>query len=156
MVAKVYLNNVQVGSIPLEHYEKIKKFAYKDKKNYILQIFNIVKFLASLTIKAIQVLPFFWLLILFYCILFDQHALTQFISFLKENSPERIAVFIKDIVSVGLIFGVIYVLLETVLLMNSFGYENAFQSSIERSVLQLLEIPERGNVFIQVEKSLNG
>ena len=152
MVAKVYINSVQVGSIPLEHYEKIKKFAYKDKKNYILQIFNTIKFLASLTVKAIQFLPFFWLLILFYCILFDQQALTQFIAFLKENSPERIVQFIKDMVSVGLFFVIFYVLLETVLLMNSFGYENAFQSSIERNVLQLLEIPERGNVFIQVEK----
>lgn len=152
MVAKVYINSVQVGSIPLEHYEKIKKFAYKDKKNYILQILNTIKFLASLTVKAIQFLPFFWLLILFYCILFDQQALTQFIAFLKENSPERIVQFIKDMVSVGLFFGIFYVLLETVLLMNSFGYENAFQSSIEKSVLQLLEIPERGNVFIQVEK----
>ena len=152
MAAKVYINSVQVGSIPLEHYEKIKKFAYKDKKNYILQILNTIKFLASLTVKAIQFLPFFWLLILFYCILFDQQALTQFIAFLKENSPERIVQFIKDMVSVGLFFGIFYVLLETVLLMNSFGYENAFQSSIEKSVLQLLEIPERGNVFIQVEK----
>ena len=117
-----------------------------------MQIFNTIKFLASLTVKAIQFLPFFWLLILFYCILFDQQALTQFIAFLKENSPERIVQFIKDMVSVGLFFGIFYVLLETVLLMNSFGYENAFQSSIERSVLHLLEIPERGNVFIQVEK----
>lgn len=152
MVAKVYINSVQVGSIPIEHYEKIKKFAYKDKKNYILQIFNTMKFLASLTVKAIQFLPFFWLLFLFYCILFDQYALTQSIAFLKENSPERIAVFVKDLVSVGLIFGVIYSLLEAVLSMKRIGYENAFQSSIERNVLQLLEIPERGNVFIQVEK----
>ncbi len=152
MVAKVYINSVQVGSIPLEHYEKIKKFAYKDKKNYFLQTFNIIKVICNLAFKSVLFLPVFWFFILFYFISFAPNEVTQLIDFLKESSSEKITNFIRNLVSIGLLFSMLYIIIENVLLMKGFGYENAFKSSIERSVLHLLEIPERGNVFIQVEK----
>lgn len=152
MIAKVYVNCIQVGSIPIEQYKEIKKSAYKDKLNYILQLLNTIKFLVKLIVKAIKLIPFVWLLITFYCILFDLQQLTIFITVFQENSPERIAEFIKSMFLLGLGFGFIFVLFEAVLFRNNFEYENSFKSAIELAILDLLEIPQGRNVFIQVEK----
>lgn len=152
MVAKVYINNVLVGFLPIDQYEKIRVFAYKDKKNHILQIFNIFKIINNMIIETMKFILSLGAVLFFAFILFSPQEFTSFISFLKESSSLQITQLIRSIVVIGMIFGVFFLIIEISLFMNRFGYENAFQSSIERNVLQLLEIPERGNVYIHVEK----
>lgn len=149
MVAKVYINSVQVGSIPLEQYEKIKKNVYRRKRNYILQVIEFFSYFLKLICRTIASIPIVWTVFLIFILIVDPNSLVDFLSFLKDSSPQLIAKFIKQTVSTS--FMVTFLIVFIISLRN-LGVTNTFDRAIENSILKALEIPERGNVFIQVEK----
>lgn len=149
-VAKIFINNVEVGFIPLEQYEKIKKDTYKSKKNYMLQAIEFFTFILKLMSKTISFIPVTLIILLITILIIDSNSLVEFISLLKVSSPESIVNIIKNALYISFMITLIAVIVSYIF---SYGkINNVFNRAIEDSILQLLEIPERGNVFIQVEK----
>lgn len=151
MVVKIFINNVEVGSIPRTQYEKIKKDTYRNKKNYILQIINFVEVVSTVIFKIMLSVAFIWFALFLIYLVYDPDQITYLITMFKEQKPEQITQSLRAMFMVGVMFSIIYLTLESVVVRSKFGYENAFKSSIEENILAIMEVPERGKVRIKID-----
>ncbi|MBP7255365.1 MAG: hypothetical protein KBA19_06790 [Negativicutes bacterium] len=149
-VVKIFMNNIEVGSIPFELYEKIKKDSYSSKRNYMLQVIKIFTLILNLVFKTIFYIPVAWTIFLILILTFDSNSLVDFISFLKDSSPELIANFIKQTLFLSFMITIMSVFISHIISFKK--VTTVFDQAIEEAILKLLEIPERGKLFIQVEK----
>ena len=152
MVARVFINAKKVGSIELELYEKIKKRAYADITNYFKQFFITLKFLTSVVVMSIKLIPLFWFMCFFFCILFAPEQMTTIITTFRESSPESLTETFRLMMIIGLLAGFSLTAMQLVTLSTSIRYKNAFQESVEKKVMELLEIRPSGEIYIHVDK----
>ena len=89
-IARVFVNNVEVGSLPAEQYWEIYKEAKKDWKNYLLQTFNIIKVITKIFALIIWYIPYVWIIAILSIYCFDQAFFTDLFTIIQNNSPQEI------------------------------------------------------------------
>lgn len=149
-VARVSVNHVEVGSIPLQQFLDMKKEAKRDWKLYLSQTLNYLYTVYRIAISIIQNIPMVWFAVAFLMALFDQQSITTIIEIVQSSNAEQI----KD--------GFIYILgLSTVLSsiatsasiiltrgLTKYGFINKFDRSVANRLMKLLEVPTIGEIQV--------
>ncbi len=150
-IARVYVNGIEVGSMPVEKHKEVRSESKKVLRLYAYQFLNlsgIVLKMIFLSIRAVPLFLFFGIILSLYI---DLGAVADFIGRIKEAQPTVIAQTIKDIVgytlgvtnvSVSLAFAVIPSF------RRQMGLIDYFKNFTEHRIKQILEVSDQGPVEV--------
>lgn len=146
--ALVYVNDVEVGSLPTEQYYQLVKEVRRQKMLYFLQALNMANVAARLVFVWLQLAAILGAIIVCGLALSGTATLTEVFSSVQAAPPKalaqtvhHIAVFCLSMASVGV------VLLSAVGRLDS-GYVNQFNRTISLRLRQLMEVPAEGTVQV--------
>lgn len=149
LIAKVYVNNIEVGSLPIDQVRKIEKAVEKDWKLHVSQAFNHIWILSNFTLKAFIVIPTIWFAVLLLTALFNPSDITNILTALQSTSPEELT---KPITSLLFMSFFLALFINTIVCVcrgfTYFGYENKFKSAFNHAIKDILEVPDKGEVLI--------
>lgn len=152
-IARVYVNGIEVGSMPVEKHKQIKSEAKKTLELYVKQAINLFVVVVNMVSISIRIIPLF----LFFGVLFsltNLELIAGFIDVLRTAPPMEIAQTIKKIITST--FGVTNLLVSiTFAVMPSFrrkmGLINYFRGFTEYRIKQTLEVSDQGSVVVVYE-----
>jgi len=150
-IARVFVNDVEVGSLPLGTYKAILSATKKDWRLYIAQALNFLGICSSVFLRTLMVIPAMLSVVLVISIFCFPSLLIENIAYLK-GMP------ISDLFS-GLrtffwrfwficYFGVLPITMFIPYFRNGVGFKNHFGAKIGREIRQLLEVPSEGDIKV--------
>lgn len=150
-VARVYVNNIEVGSLPADQYEQIIKNSKRNWKNYISQAFNILWVSWRIGVRIILTVPVIWFMVAFLSVIFDETILTTIFTAIQTNSPEQNTQYFKNTLNISVLISSLSIFLSSIFIgARSFGYVNLFDLAINRKIREILEVPTDGDVNVTV------
>jgi len=150
-IAKIHINNIEVGSLPAEEYEAIVKAVKSDWRVYLSQALNILRVALRLAVTVLRLVPWAWFVLLFLAMLAAPTEVTAVISALQKASPEAITHGIQQAIIAGIVLSVAAVFV-SVISGNSiaFGFVDHFNQAINQRLRYILEEPAEGDVMVIV------
>lgn len=156
-VARVYVNTIEVGSIPLQDYLDMRKMAFRDYKNYIAQTFNYLYTAFIVVNRIIMSVPAIWFTVALIFALFDTSIITDFFSLVQSNTPQQNTDLFIYILNRSLMLSSLLTLLMFPLTgcdLNRYGFQDKFQLSVARKLMKELEVPALGKIEISYTKKI--
>lgn len=152
-IARVYVNNIEVGTIPASQYEKIRQRVRGDWRLYLLQGFNTIKVLIRFSLVAFNQIPWLWFLLT-----------TIGVVFLSDSDWQATINAIKamslgDLTSYGrkaLVYSWVFNMLALLLAMgfhgsaSRYGFVSHFDDAVSHDLRHILEVPTEGDVMVSV------
>lgn len=154
-VARVYVNTIEVGSIPLQDYFDMKKKSFREYKNYIAQAFNYLYTLFIIASRVIMNVPAIWFTIALILAFFDSTIITDFFSVVQSNSPQQNTDLFIYILNRSLMLSAFVVLLMFPLTggdLTRYGFQDKFQLSVVNQLMKILEVPALGDIEVTYTK----
>ena len=155
-VARVYVNQVEVGSLPMDQYRRIvddvNAEVHGDRRLYLAQAFNLVKCAYRVVTLILKLALILFLLVLISGTLVAPDEITWLVAAMRNATPAevthgmRVALFVYSGLSAFL------VLLAATFIGHRFGYVNQFKDSsgarINLRIREILEVPADGDMGI--------
>lgn len=158
-VARVYLNDVEVGSLPSSQYEAIVKDARQDKRLYLRQALNVIATVLRFFINAYRYIPHAWFNLLVIVVIADSlwpGLGSDFMAALMKMTKTEPKASL-DVFRIALFWGFAFTSFSMLLGMASgsltFGAVNEFDCAINRRIRAILEVPAEGQMTVVVEKN---
>lgn len=153
-IANVYMNNIEIGSLPLEQYKQLYRDALRDPWNYACQLANCLYSCGTIVGLLLIWLPRISVVMIVTCLLADPTATGQgiqsFLLWLQHASPAEIGSGLKN--------GVAIAMLPTTLLLVFFsaifragrmlGARNCFKDSVNHQLRRMFEVPAEGEISV--------
>ncbi len=150
-IARIYVNNIEVGTLMTSQYQDIRKQAFEDWRLYVLQSLNIIGVLLHLCIQVIRGIPMLWFL---GAVLFELTAPAEAASVLKQLlqlQPTAQAHYLGQLLWETGLMSLCLVVLPSVLgALRVPGYLNVFDLAINRKIREILEVPAEGTMNVLV------
>ena len=152
-IARVYVNQVEVGSVPEGQYKSIVAASHRNWRLYVLQFFNILTTAYRFLVKTLQFVPVVWFVVFIWVLVIDPSEMTAFVTKLSELSPEQITSALRRAFDMGLMTAVFF---QGVALAISgkassiFSFHNAFDSDINYRLRKILEVPAEGDLTVLI------
>jgi hypothetical protein len=157
-IARVYVNQVEVGSLPADQYRRIvdevRSEVNGDLRLYLAQAFNLARCVARFVIFILEFVPFFCFLTLTLLALATPNALTSLLAAISQATPAEMTQGIRMALLVlggGSTFAF---LLVSLIAGHGFGYINQFSSNIgtriSLRIREILKVPADGDMMIKV------
>lgn len=149
-VAHVYVNDIEVGSLPAEQYENIVKQSKRNVWLYVKQIVNLARVTWGLAIYALKSVPWIIFFLFVLASVFVPNDLAQCIDNIKNsNSLELVQVFKSGF---SMVYMIICILCGcTIGISDRFGllgYKSYFDEAISLQIRQILEVPADGRIEV--------
>ncbi|EOZ8645555.1 hypothetical protein ACQWTT_001306 [Acinetobacter baumannii] len=155
-VARVYVNNVEVGSIPLPDYLQMMHVAKRDYKIYIAQALNCLYTFYFIFNKIVLSIPTIWFILALFFAVFDSNLITEFFTLIQTNTPVENKELLIYILKSSLILSFCVFLINFPIVggdLTKFGFQNKFKLSVANKLMQILEVPALGEIRITNEKN---
>lgn len=156
-VARVLVNSIEVGSIPLQDYLDMRRKAFRDYKNYIAQAFNYLYTTFIVINRIIKNVPAIWFAFALIFTLFDSSIITDFFSLVQSNSPQQNTDLFIYILNRSLILSSFITLLMFPLTgcdLTRYGFQDKFQLSVAKQLMKELEVPALGKIEVTYSKKI--
>lgn len=148
-IARVYVNQVEVGSLPTDQYNSIAKEARKDVRVWISQGMNVFMATFRFVVDSLRLAPWACFLLSVLLLATSPDLLTHFFTVMATATPAEatklygLAVFSGSVMAifsnlVGIAFG----------WQSPYGYVNEVDRVINQKVRQILEVPAVGDMTI--------
>lgn len=148
-IARVYLNDVEIGSMPIAQYKTIVADVKTDYRLYILQAWVVLKGAVNITFSCFHGVAMSSLLLLSLLVVFFPEDLIASITELKNYSLVDI---VETSRTVFIYLWIFTSLLMPLLLAFSskpvYGIYNCFNNKINYEIRRLLEVPTEGNLNV--------
>lgn len=157
-IARIYVNNIEVGALPASQYESIVSDARNDRRIYLRQVLNVLGVLFRFLVTSFEYIPQAWFGMLVAIVIGDSISpgfgaglITEIEKLFKVGQ-----VGLLDAVRMALFWGYTFALTGSLFAMAfgrmTFGAVNEFDSSINRRIREILEVPSEGQMTVVVEK----
>lgn len=148
-IAHVYLNDVEVGSLPAADYKRIVSKAKKDWKLYVLQALILMKVVLKIIVFGARSISAFLFLAITLAVVFFPEQVTETLQQLRNYPIDEI---VKGAQNVFIWIWTFTSFFAPALLMvwrrNLFGYYDVFDERISQEIRQILEVPATGNLSV--------
>jgi len=152
-IARVYVNNVEVGSLPVEQYQAIVQQARADKRLYVGQALSALNVLYRFLVKALFMVPVFYFVVLLVLEVGSPSDMTDFITAMQQATPAEVNHTIRMMLGWGFMFSAICVFFAWGLGGFSTGYVDPFDVKIAGRIRSLLEVPAEGALRVEIPKN---
>lgn len=151
-IVVIKVNNIDVGSMPIEDYEKIVKDIRADCRNRILYVLSHINSIWKMAKKIISCFAMsyaaFFVIMMIY--LYLNHAETvNFIELLRTSSSESIAKGIHNITNLSIVYSILYCTIPF-LIKGEPVFQSAFDRAINNKIREVMEVPAEGEVSVHI------
>ena len=148
-IARVYLNDVEVGSLPAVQYQRIVKDAKRDWRLYVLQWLNIIGFSLRCAVMCLRLTPWVWFYLSIIALIFAPEELSQVITEYGQATPLEVTrAYAKMVVFGASISAVCLSIIVAIGKSHVYGYVNKFDEAIKNELRRLLEVPTEGEMMV--------
>lgn len=155
-IARIYVNDIEVGSLPSHVYRKIVTEAKRDKRLYFAQAMNFILVVLQLTASVFKYIPFTLILFLLLGFIAGPDILVELVRASRTASPEYVVGFIGRTLLSAACFNLTVLTAGMGFGSLRFGYVNHFDAAISRRVKSLLEVPADGDLSVIIQSHENG
>jgi hypothetical protein len=143
-IARVYVNDIEVGALPADLYKKIVKDVYADRRLYVHQAANYLWAAFRLVANSFQIIPYVYLIALFLAEVLSPSIVSTFIGVMRQATPAEMNNYIWEMLGVGLLFSMLVLLFSMTLSKYPSGITDKFAVQINHRIRSLLEVPSEG------------
>ncbi|MCF6783707.1 hypothetical protein [Stutzerimonas stutzeri] len=150
-IARIYVNDIEVGSLPTETYNEIAKKVRKNRRLYLAWVLAFAEALLRILVRFYGSLPSVFVGLFLLCAAVSPETFTSVVAELKAASPEAITEGVRKLL--GFISIVVSVTLPFVLALFP-GYarfQSPFEQAVSREIRGLLEVPTEGALRVDIE-----
>ncbi|MFZ6774572.1 hypothetical protein ACO0LB_17855 [Undibacterium sp. SXout7W] len=147
-IARVFINHVEVGSVPLDTYRDLVAGSWKTPRLYLAQMLNLLYVIIKFGIGFVTALP----VLVFGCVgaaaWLAPDELQKSFTFLQTCTAAELVLLIQHI---GSPLFVIYIMIQGfrgTVSNTSFGFINQFSAYTNRQLRLMLEMPVEGDVIV--------
>lgn len=143
------MNNIEVGSLPIDQIQKIRKAIYKDWRMHFSQVLNHLWIIFNFCLKSLIVIPALWFAALLFTALINPIDITNILTAIQSSPPEQLTKPINNLLFMSFILALFINTLVCVFRgFSYFGYEDKFENAFSHAVKDILEVPDKGAVSI--------
>lgn len=160
-VARVYVNAVEVGSLPTDQYRRIVNETKKDRRIYFRQAVNISFSALRFLIYSFRNIPFAWFMFFVVVVLADSISPgfgTDFLHAIMAITKVELNASL-DAFRIALFWGFAFTTFSFLLGVASgaldFGAVNEFDLAVNQKIREILEVPTEGPVTVLIEENSN-
>ena len=150
-IARVFINEIEVGSLPATQFKKIVSDGWRDPWLYGAQLFNIVESSVFVLIRVIRLIPFLWFAVFSAFVLLQPTTVAETLSQLLVLPPTDFVKMFKFLLLAGAIPAYLFCLVAPKRHGDRHGFSDKFLAETSRQVRQILEVPTEG--FMRIEFS---
>lgn len=150
-IARVYVNGIEVGSMPVEKHKEIKSESRKVLRLYAYQLLNLSAMVLKMVFLSIKVTPLLLFFVMTLSLYLDLGSVADLIGGLKAAPPTVIAQYLKDIIGSTVAFINISVSVAFALIPSfrrKLGVIDYFKNFTEYRIKQTLEVSDQGPVEV--------
>lgn len=154
-VATVYLNGIEIGSLPISQHRAMLAEARRDPQLYLRQVGNLLRMALNLLAAGIGNVPKLWALCLVASLIFLPTELADLVQRslpkLPQLSGDQVVTGLQSLLSTSLILSYVVLLLEFVAFPGAarYGYRDVFHEAVSFTLRKELEAPAHGKVEVQ-------
>lgn len=148
-IARIFVNRIEVGTVPADLYEKIVKQAKRDWRLYVSQGFNLVAVAFRFFVVTLRLTPWLWFIASAGLVLLAPDILGEIFAALTKATPAELANEYRKAVMYGPV-AVAAMLLAGMLMGfgSKYGYIDRFGEVVGERLRSLLEVPAEGTVDV--------
>lgn len=148
-VAHVFVNNIEVGSLPVCEYQQLVKSVRKSKRLYVIQLFNWLVVAMRCGGELLIMLPVY-LVGLMVCVAFvAPDALSAYFTAISKLTPEQLVQTVRALSGALSVVYAMYLGGRLLVKGSLAGYVNQFEAEVNERVRTLLEVPAEGAVRVE-------
>lgn len=149
-IARVYVNDVEVGSLPADTYKNIVKTVRSTPYLYL----SFFKSLSLLIIRklfiCIQAIPFILIGFLFVMLIIHPESIATLIEEFRVVEPNKLTQELRDLVGTAATLAIFILPLSAMLFPQNWYFYNPFEHEISLRIRRLLEVPTEGKVVVEI------
>lgn len=154
-VARVYVNEIEVGALPANLYKKIVEDVRRDKRLLFAQAMNYCHVLYLFFRKTVVLWPIALCVAVALCEMFGPSNVVDIIAAMRTATPAEANHAICTFLAIGWATSVIFEAFCRVLSNRHSGLVDCFDEAISRRVRSLLEEPAEGRLLVIVGSDAN-
>ncbi|MBU9439112.1 hypothetical protein KTE91_28945 [Burkholderia multivorans] len=149
-IARVYVNDVEVGALPADQYNRIVKDVRADRRLYVAQAMNYIGFVWRFVAHSLRFVPIFWFAALVVAEILGPSIVTDLIAAMRQATPTEVNHGICWMLGAGMIFSMLTVSFCMFAGAYPSGLVDEFEAKISRQIRSLLEVPAEGTMSVLV------
>lgn len=160
-VCRVFVNDIEVGSIPQSDYRKIVLEASEEIKSHFrllitLQTLNITACLFKIFVRILRAAPVVLTAALLFCAYFESDQMAILLSAVQSSKSADAASILKNLSSIIFCTTSILVMGYSIAFDNTLGFVNQFDERktqvVNYRVRSLLEVATEGRLHVEITK----
>lgn len=149
-IARVFVNEIEVGALPADQYNKIVKTVRTDRRLYVAQALNYFNVAWRFLVLTLRFVPVLWFIMLVLAEIIQPSSVTDFIASMRQATPAEVNHAICWALGAGWIFSMVVVTFCMGLGVYPTGVVDEFDGKINRHIRSLLEVPAEGTMTVIV------
>ncbi|MGY6257273.1 hypothetical protein ACXIVK_27830 [Paraburkholderia caledonica] len=151
-IARVYVNDIEVGTLPADQYNKIVKMVRADRRLYVAQAMNYFKVLLRCLFLTIRYVPTALFFALFLFEITSPSSVTDVIVGMRQSTPEAVNHGVCWLLGTGWIVSMLFVVVGMFDGVFPTGAVDQFDRKISHHIRSLLEVPAQGKMMVVVTR----
>lgn len=152
-VAKVYLNGIEIGSLPVAKHKAMLAEARRNYQLYLEQAGNILRVVLNLISRVFLFVPALWLFALLMTLLAEPadvgSTVQQILSDMQQATPAEVGDTLRVILLVSMLFSLLAVMVDYLMAgARRYGYRDVFKDEVSYQLRRELEAPAHGVVEV--------
>ncbi|WP_323077943.1 hypothetical protein [Aeromonas hydrophila] len=152
-VAKVYLNGIEIGCLPVAQHKALLAAARRNYRLYLGQAVNTLQVVLNLFTRVFMFVPVLWVFALLMTLLADPtkvgHDLQQIMSDLQQATPAEVGITLRWVLLISMGISLITVMADYLMgPARRYGYRDVFKDEVAYQLRQELEAPAHGEVVV--------
>ena len=148
-VAHVYVNEIEVGALPVGQYQEIvKKVRQMDLRRFFGEAVNVGRMLLRFIQRLLENAVWAALLLFVLQIFLDVEGAKQLVLAFRVAPLEQVIGFLRMFIASVLCLSGIFGLLDFIARPRRFGYENQVDVAVNRAIREILEVPAEGDMRV--------
>ncbi|VVE18395.1 MULTISPECIES: hypothetical protein [Pandoraea] len=152
-IARVYVNDIEVGALPADQYDKIVNTVRANRRIYVVQAVNYCSVLWRFLTSSLRRVPILWFVMLVAAEVFAPSSVTNVIAVLRQATPALLNQQLCSLIWTGWLFSMVIHAVYIAFFSYPMGYVNEFEARISRHIRSLLEVPAEGTMMVIVSSA---
>lgn len=149
-VARVFVNQIEVGTLPAEQYYALVKAARRSRRIWIAQGLNLVATMLRIGVAMLRMVPFAWFVMVVVALGVAPDDLAAVINSVKVGSAEEVVGVLRQAVVIGATLTGVAITGSMAFGGHTYGYVSRFDEFVGQRLRELMEVPAEGDVFVIV------
>lgn len=152
-IARVQVNGIEVGSLPIETYNAIAKNVRKDRRLYLAWVIETIMTALRLLYRFLSAMPSLVVGLFLLWVVVSPDTFTVLLTDLRAADPQAITDGLSKLLRYTFTTLIVSIPLAPLLFPRIIRFQNPFDAALSRQIRSQLEVPTEGELTIIFENS---